>query len=241
VNGVSSVALPQKSGVFQYYAAASVSNYRDIYKTLRSDPVIQKVHERYPFILMWDDHEFSNDCWQSNATYENGRIFAVNFDGLLQSFAEDSGQIQWSVQLPIQWSFTAPPTAYQGRVYVGGAGDGGTLYAVDEQTGALDWSTMVNFGDNSSPAVGDGGIYVTYPCLYYKIDPVTGAQIWKYDGGCDGGGGKTPVYYNGRVYVRDPSNGDAIIDANSGTLVGMLSTSAPPSFYRDPSSGKLPD
>jgi alkaline phosphatase D len=66
-------ALVQKSGVFQYYAAASVSNYRDIYKTLRSDPVIQKLHERFPFIVMWDDHEFSNDCWQSNATYTNGR------------------------------------------------------------------------------------------------------------------------------------------------------------------------
>ncbi len=66
-------ALVQKSGIFQYYAAASLSNYRDLYKTLRSDPVIQRLHERYPFIVMWDDHEFSNDCWGSNATYENGR------------------------------------------------------------------------------------------------------------------------------------------------------------------------
>jgi alkaline phosphatase D len=66
-------ALVQKSGVFQYYAAQSVSNYRDIYKTLRSDPIIQKVHERYPFINVWDDHEFSDDCWGSNATYEDGR------------------------------------------------------------------------------------------------------------------------------------------------------------------------
>jgi len=65
-------ALVQKSGVFQYYAANALSNYRDIYKTLRSDPVIQKVHERYPFINVWDDHEFSDDCWGSNATYEDG-------------------------------------------------------------------------------------------------------------------------------------------------------------------------
>jgi alkaline phosphatase D len=66
-------ALVQKSGIFTYYAAQALSNYRDIYKTLRSDPVMQKVHERYPFINVWDDHEFSDDSWGSNATYEDGR------------------------------------------------------------------------------------------------------------------------------------------------------------------------
>jgi alkaline phosphatase D len=66
-------AIVQKSGIFQYLAASALSNYRDIYKNLRADPVMQKVHERYPFIVMWDDHEFSDDCWQSNATYEDGK------------------------------------------------------------------------------------------------------------------------------------------------------------------------
>jgi alkaline phosphatase D len=66
-------ALVQKNGIFQYYAAQALSNYRDLYKTLRSDPIIQKVHERYPFINVWDDHEFSDDSWGSNATYEDGR------------------------------------------------------------------------------------------------------------------------------------------------------------------------
>ncbi len=66
-------ALVQKSGIFQYQAANALSNYRDLYKNLRTDPMIQKVHERYPFIVVWDDHEFSDDCWGANATYEDGR------------------------------------------------------------------------------------------------------------------------------------------------------------------------
>ncbi len=66
-------AITQKNGIFQYQAASALSNYRDLYKNLRTDPVMQRVHERYPFIVMWDDHEFSNDCWGSNATYENGK------------------------------------------------------------------------------------------------------------------------------------------------------------------------
>jgi len=56
-----------------YYAASSVSNYRDLYKTYRSDPILQQVHERYPMIGIWDDHEYSDDCWGATATYFNGR------------------------------------------------------------------------------------------------------------------------------------------------------------------------
>jgi alkaline phosphatase D len=66
-------ALPQSTGMFAYHAAATLSNYRDVYKTVRGDRVLQEVHERYPFIVMWDDHEFSDDCWGANATYQDGK------------------------------------------------------------------------------------------------------------------------------------------------------------------------
>jgi alkaline phosphatase D len=56
-----------------YYAAASLANYRTIYRTYRSDPVFQQVHERWPMIVTWDDHEYSNDAWMATATYTNGR------------------------------------------------------------------------------------------------------------------------------------------------------------------------
>lgn len=52
-------------------AAATTSQYRDLYKTYRSDQAIQRVHERFPFICIWDDHEFSDDAWQNNGTYFN--------------------------------------------------------------------------------------------------------------------------------------------------------------------------
>lgn len=57
----------------QYYAAASLSNYRDLYKTYRSDRALQAVHERFPMIAIWDDHEFTDDCWQDMATYYDGK------------------------------------------------------------------------------------------------------------------------------------------------------------------------
>lgn len=54
-------------------AAKSVSNYRDLYRTYRSDPLLQQVHARWPMIATWDDHEYADDCWGATATYLDGR------------------------------------------------------------------------------------------------------------------------------------------------------------------------
>lgn len=67
-------ALPRDLGQGRVeLVARSASNYRDLYRTYRSDPFLQQVHERYPFIFTWDDHEFSDDCWDAHATYTEGR------------------------------------------------------------------------------------------------------------------------------------------------------------------------
>lgn len=56
-----------------YFAARSLSNYRQLYRTYRSDIVLQEVLAKFPLIAIWDDHEFSDDCWQDNGTYFDGR------------------------------------------------------------------------------------------------------------------------------------------------------------------------
>jgi alkaline phosphatase D len=56
-----------------YYAARSLSNYRELYRTYRSDPALQAVHERFPMIAVWDDHEYSNDCYGATANYFSGQ------------------------------------------------------------------------------------------------------------------------------------------------------------------------
>jgi len=53
-------------------AANSLDNYRQLYKTYRTDELLQRVHERFPMIAIWDDHEFSDDSWGDNATYLDG-------------------------------------------------------------------------------------------------------------------------------------------------------------------------
>ncbi|HET9787261.1 MAG TPA: PQQ-binding-like beta-propeller repeat protein, partial [Pyrinomonadaceae bacterium] len=165
----------------------------------------------------------------SGTCYENGRVFAVNFDGLLRAFDGATGNLIWQVQLPNQYSFTAPPTVYQGVIYVSGAGSGGTVYAVNADSGAVLWTRSVMNGDKSSPAVTSEGVYVSYSCPnVYKLDPATGTQIWHYAPGCSGGGGKTPALYNGRLYVRDFS--DTIFDGDTGSIIGNFNAKNTPAF-----------
>ena len=160
-------------------------------------------------------------------SYDAGRVFTVNTSGTMQAFDAATGALQWSVQLPGQYLFSSPPTASGGEVYVGGAGSGGTVYAVSESTGAVTWTAPVMNGDNSSPAVSSTGVYVSYACgQTYDLNPASGALVWHVATSCEGGGGKTPVLANGRVYVRD-STFPGIFDAGTGSMVGSFSASGP--------------
>jgi alkaline phosphatase D len=48
--------------------AVTLADYRALYKQYRSDEHLKRAHQLYPFLVVWDDHEFANDCWQDHAT-----------------------------------------------------------------------------------------------------------------------------------------------------------------------------
>ena len=52
--------------------ARTLADYRHLYKVYLSDPDLQEARARFPFINIWDDHEFTNDAWQSASTYDGG-------------------------------------------------------------------------------------------------------------------------------------------------------------------------
>lgn len=51
--------------------ALTLADYRTLYRTYRSDPRLQALHARFPLVAIWDDHEFSDDCWQDHNSYTN--------------------------------------------------------------------------------------------------------------------------------------------------------------------------
>ncbi len=191
----------------------------------------------------------SNDYFAGHA-YDNGKVFVINYDGLLQSFDATTGTVVWSTQLAPQAllrQFTAPPTAVNGIVYVGGYSDPGygTLYAVGETNGAVLWTAGVMYGDNSSPAVTNEGVFVTYPYQIYKFDPITGAPLWHFAPTLNGGGGgKTPVYADGKLYVRNFLGFDVprgqIYDTTSGMQIGSFDPGQLVNGLYSDSSGPIP-
>ena len=47
--------------------AVTLADYRSLYAQIRGDPNLQEVHRLFPFVMLWDDHEFANDAWQDHS------------------------------------------------------------------------------------------------------------------------------------------------------------------------------
>ena len=184
-------------------------------------------------MTVWSAHVGA--CCFANAAYDSGRVFVVNDNGLMKAFDAAAGTLLWSINLPGQYSFTSPPTAANGIVYTGGAGSGGTVYAVSETNGAVLWTMPVENGDSSSPAVILGSVFVSYACPQaYAFNAVSGAERWHRSSCCEGGGGKTAVVHAAQVYVRDslctPGTNGLVLSANTGAIIRGFNSDRLPAF-----------
>jgi alkaline phosphatase D len=45
----------------------ALADYRARYAQYRSDPDLRRLHQLYPMVAMWDDHETANDAWKGGA------------------------------------------------------------------------------------------------------------------------------------------------------------------------------
>jgi len=180
---------------------------------------------------VWGPIDIGGTYYWSNAAYDAGRIYVINFDGLMTAFDAASGSTIWTRQMPGQYAFSSPPTAAGGMVFVGGAGVGGTVYGVDGATGQVLWTAGVENGDHSSPALSAGAVYVSYACVQADaFAPLDGTRLWHHNGGCEGGGGDTTVLYQGRLWARDWATSNLVLDAATGNEIASFSASAIPAF-----------
>jgi len=159
--------------------------------------------------------------------YESGRVLAINRDGLLRGFEATTGTQLWTRQLSGQ-SFTSPPSVMSGTAYVNGYS---TLYAVSAQDGTVKWSAPNKGSEHSSPAVTTTALYVTNSCEAFALSPSTGSQIWNTTSSCGGSGGRTPVFYNSRVYIRDNDIGNVALDSGTGIPVAEIPPGPAPAFH----------
>ena len=57
--------IPDGHKVGNFHIPLTVDGYRAIYKGYLADPDLQDARARWPFVCIWDNHEFSWQGWQS--------------------------------------------------------------------------------------------------------------------------------------------------------------------------------
>lgn len=75
--------------------ANTLADYRTLYRTYRSDARLQALHAKCPMIVIWDDHEFSDDCWQDHQTYDNANQ--------QQTSRRRNATQAWAEYMPVDW------------------------------------------------------------------------------------------------------------------------------------------
>lgn len=95
--------------------ATSTDDYRYLYKRYRSDPRLQALHERYAMIAVWDDHEFSDDCWGDAETYSNGSFNPATGagDNTHQTARRRSANQAWFEHMPAEVTFDDSVAGFQ--------------------------------------------------------------------------------------------------------------------------------
>lgn len=124
--------------------------------------------------------------------------------------------------IPDAWDlFISSPAVAQGKVFFG-AGDGG-VYAVDAQSGVLQWKFSTGNVVHASPAVADGTVYIgSWDGNLYALDADSGKPKWVFKAGQDPaihnqvGFQSSPAVVDGVVYVGCRDAHVYAIDASTG-------------------------
>ena len=70
----------------------TLSDYRERYAQYRSDPDLQAVHQQFPMICVWDDHESADDSWMGGADNHDP---ATEGDWALRKRASKTAYFEW--------------------------------------------------------------------------------------------------------------------------------------------------
>ena len=107
------LALPDGTALGSAKYATTLADYRYLYRTYRGDQRLRTLHQQWPLIAIWDDHEFSDDCWQDHQTYTNAN--------LQQTSRRRAASQAWVEYMPLDFgdvSFDTANAAYDNiRIY----------------------------------------------------------------------------------------------------------------------------
>ena len=137
----------------------------------------------------------------SSPAVANGAVFVLDMRGILHAYNTETGEQKWyfmtelerrfqanrlhgypPVQqtMPDSWDlYLSSPAVSNGKVYFG-SGDG-NVYAVDAESGALQWKFATGDVVHASPAIANGMVYIgSWDSNFYALDAESGAEKWRF-------------------------------------------------------------
>jgi len=162
----------------------------------------------------------------SSPAVANGTVYVLDMRGIFHAFNAENGEQKWyfmteferrfeakrlhgypPVQqtMPDSWDlYLSSPAVANGKVYFG-SGDG-NVYALDAETGALQWKFATGDVVHASPAIANGMIYIgSWDANFYAIDAETGQERWRVKTTED------PVIHNQQGFQSSAAVADGVV------------------------------
>jgi len=172
--------------------------------------------------LLWTSN--LNGSVSTSPVSANGNVFIGTLGGNFYALDLDNGQTIWTINTgnPIS---TSP--AYQNGLVFFGAENPGEIYAVDADTGAVEWQYAIPSGAAvyASPAVTDGKVIVgSSDGNLYCLDSLEGNVLWTSHIGS--GNLSSPTIQNDTVFITSTFGAEAL-DLLTGTPIWRYDTTWP--------------
>lgn len=65
------IDLVMHLGDYVYSDQVTLEQYRRSYEVKRRDPSLQRAHQQFAWVVMWDDHEIANEPWATDAEFHD--------------------------------------------------------------------------------------------------------------------------------------------------------------------------
>ena len=174
--------------------------------------------------------------WVTESDYQTGYASTALYDDLLLvscigdeegellALDRENGDVVWHDPAPV----STGPTIVEETIYVGTTAEGGSLYAIDAETGDERWSTVLSSDfetaglPSSEPAIVDGSVYVTGTAEDAGEEPrgrllslaEDGSIQWEH--GVSGRVQSSPAVADGSVYFGTGDRDVYAIDSSNG-------------------------
>lgn len=187
----------------------------------------------------------------SSAAVAGGLVYFGSYDGNFYAVDEKTGTLKWKFSMeyerrfeakhlhghepkeqiiPDAWDFyMSSPAVSKNRVYFG-SGDK-NVYALNAQTGVLEWKFATGDIVHGSPAIAGDTLYIgSWDSYLYALDTSTGKEKWRFKTGEDPvnhnqvGLQSSPTVVNGTVYIGCRDSHIYAVDAATGLKKWEYST-----------------